>query len=73
MPLTFRMEHYTWNVYSRYRVKLPAEADRCGENGEYHSFVFDGPIFQDPIPYTLGEVTSFESRYYYSNLIPKDT
>ncbi|WP_455616700.1 Dph6-related ATP pyrophosphatase [Eisenbergiella sp.] len=24
---------------------MPANADICGENGEYHSFVFDGPIF----------------------------
>ncbi len=35
---------------------LPANVDICGENGEYHSFVFDGPIFQYPIPFELGEV-----------------
>lgn len=28
--------------------RLPATADRCGENGEYHSFVYDGPIFNYP-------------------------
>ena len=28
---------------------LPANVDPCGENGEFHSFVFDGPIFQFPI------------------------
>lgn len=34
---------------------LPAHVDPCGENGEYHTFVFDGPIFREPIKYTLGE------------------
>jgi uncharacterized protein (TIGR00290 family) len=35
---------------------LPPGVDVCGENGEYHSFVFDGPIFQYPIPFTKGEI-----------------
>lgn len=35
---------------------LPANVDPCGENGEYHSFVFDGPIFSKPISITKGEV-----------------
>lgn len=35
---------------------LPANVDPCGENGEYHSFVFDGPIFTEPILFTKGEM-----------------
>ena len=35
---------------------LPKGVDPCGENGEYHSFVYDGPIFQEPIVFELGEV-----------------
>jgi uncharacterized protein (TIGR00290 family) len=35
---------------------LPANVDVCGENGEYHSFVFDGPIFAHPVPYRKGEI-----------------
>jgi uncharacterized protein (TIGR00290 family) len=35
---------------------LPAHVDPCGENGEYHSFVFDGPIFKTPIAFTKGEI-----------------
>jgi uncharacterized protein (TIGR00290 family) len=35
---------------------LPPGVDVCGENGEYHSFVFDGPVFKHPIPYTKGEI-----------------
>lgn len=30
---------------------FPKNIDICGENGEYHSFVFDGPIFKKPVPY----------------------
>ena len=35
---------------------LPAKVDPCGENGEYHSFVYDGPIFDHPIAFDFGEV-----------------
>lgn len=34
---------------------LPDGVDPCGEYGEFHSFVFDGPIFNTPIPYSVGE------------------
>jgi uncharacterized protein (TIGR00290 family) len=34
---------------------LPDEIDPCGENGEFHTFVYDGPIFERPIDITLGE------------------
>lgn len=33
---------------------LPSNIDLCGENGEYHTFCYDGPIFKSPIPYKLG-------------------
>ncbi|MCF8308611.1 MAG: diphthine--ammonia ligase [Bacteroidales bacterium] len=35
--------------------ELPEEVDPCGENGEFHTFCFDGPIFQEPVKFTLGE------------------
>ncbi|MEO6327547.1 MAG: diphthine--ammonia ligase [Ginsengibacter sp.] len=34
---------------------LPKNVDACGENGEFHSFVFDGPIFKQPIAIKVGE------------------
>lgn len=34
---------------------LPAGVDPCGENGEFHTFVYDGPIFQNPVKFTIGE------------------
>ncbi|MGH9677385.1 MAG: hypothetical protein ACRD36_09820 [Candidatus Acidiferrum sp.] len=35
---------------------LPPHADPCGENGEFHTFVFDGPIFRSPILVSTGEI-----------------
>ncbi len=35
---------------------LPGNVDACGENGEFHSFVFDGPIFKQPINFCKGEI-----------------
>ena len=35
---------------------LPNNVDICGENGEFHTFVFDGPIFKKPIKFKVGEV-----------------
>lgn len=34
---------------------LPDGVDPCGENGEFHSFVFDGPIFREPVTFSIGE------------------
>lgn len=35
-------------------ASLPAGTDPNGENGEYHTFCFDGPIFSSPVPFRLG-------------------
>ncbi len=35
--------------------QLPLQVDPCGENGEYHSFCFDGPIFTTPLQVSVGE------------------
>ncbi|MGM0934423.1 MAG: diphthine--ammonia ligase [Bacteroidota bacterium] len=35
---------------------LPSDVDPCGENGEFHTFVYDGPIFRKPISFEIGEV-----------------
>lgn len=35
---------------------LPANVDPCGENGEFHTFVYDGPIFSHPIEFETGEI-----------------
>ena len=35
--------------------ELPPSVDPCGENGEFHSFCFDGPLFKKPLPIIVGE------------------
>lgn len=34
---------------------LPENVDVCGENGEFHTFVYDGPIFKKPVAFDVGE------------------
>jgi uncharacterized protein (TIGR00290 family) len=52
---------------------LPEAVDPCGENGEFHSFVSDGPIFQQQIPHTTGETVLRENGFYYCDLVPVAT
>ncbi|WP_166925091.1 Dph6-related ATP pyrophosphatase [Flavobacterium poyangense] len=35
---------------------LPENVDLCGENGEFHTFTFDGPLFSEPIDFEIGEI-----------------
>jgi uncharacterized protein (TIGR00290 family) len=48
---------------------LPDGVDPCGENGEFHTFVDSGPIFEQPIPVALGEIRD-EGRFVYRDLVP---
>ena len=50
---------------------LPPGVDPCGENGEFHTFVFDGPIFWHPIVFTLGEAVQRDS-FIFRDLLPGD-
>lgn len=43
---------------------LPDDCDPCGENGEYHSFVYDGPLFRRALPVVATERIHREGRYY---------
>lgn len=61
---------------------LPDGVDPCGENGEFHTFVFDGPLFSGPILFTLGETVhktySLEDKsvspgFYFKDLIPAES
>lgn len=51
---------------------LPPSADPCGERGEYHSFVYAGPIFRHAIACRLGETTLRESRFNYCDILPAE-
>lgn len=55
---------------SKYLNDLPNSADPCGENGEFHTFVYDGPLFDKKIDFTKGEIVFRDSRFYYCDLLP---
>ncbi|MGE5606184.1 MAG: hypothetical protein ACM3YE_10910 [Bacteroidota bacterium] len=50
--------------------EIPPGVDPCGENGEFHTFVYDGPIFRKEISLTTGETVLHDNRFYFCDLIP---
>lgn len=56
---------------------LPDGVDACGENGEFHTFVFDGASFKNPVPYKIDEIYHHQpvfpsgdaASFYYAKLI----
>ncbi|HEU5141423.1 MAG TPA: hypothetical protein VFT51_15725, partial [Bacillales bacterium] len=49
---------------------LPDYVDPCGENGEFHTFVYDGPIFQQPVAFQKAEpYTTWEGRFHHLGLV----
>jgi uncharacterized protein (TIGR00290 family) len=48
---------------------MPDGVDPCGENGEFHTFVFDGPIFRNPIGVRVGEIVERDS-FIFADLMP---
>ncbi|MGH3086456.1 MAG: diphthine--ammonia ligase [Rubrobacteraceae bacterium] len=49
---------------------LPSGVDPCGENGEFHTFVFDGPVFAEEIPFRIGESVERDG-FFFTDLVPK--
>lgn len=56
---------------------LPDTVDICGENGEFHTFCFDGPYFKHPVAFTKGETilreydtNGFKSQFWFCDLLP---
>jgi uncharacterized protein (TIGR00290 family) len=49
---------------------LPPGVDACGENGEFHTFVFDGPIFKQPVRCRAGEKV-MRDGFYFCDLLPE--
>ena len=48
---------------------LPSSVDPCGERGEFHTFVSEGPGFATPIPYEVGEAVLRDDRFMYCDLV----
>ena len=49
---------------------LPKHVDPCGENGEFHTFVFDGPIFNRPVHFQQGPVVE-RGQFVFAELAPE--
>lgn len=43
-------------IDAQFIADLPDNVDVCGENGEFHTFTFDGPLFSKPIAFEVGEI-----------------
>jgi uncharacterized protein (TIGR00290 family) len=52
-------------------VQLPAQVDPCGENGEFHTFVFDGPMFNTAVKFSFGEIVNRDS-FWFCDLLPDE-
>ncbi len=48
---------------------MPEHVGLAGENGEFHSFVFDGPVFKSPVRFSVGERVMRDS-FYFCDLLP---
>ncbi len=48
---------------------LPSTVDPCGENGEFHTFVLDGPMFLHPVPVQSGD-TTLRDGFAFADLLP---
>lgn len=64
-------ESFTGRILDKsFLEDLPAGVDPAGENGEFHTFVYDGPIFKEPIRFSLGDLVH---RNYGAAADPDDT
>ncbi|QHS21916.1 diphthine--ammonia ligase [Virgibacillus sp. MSP4-1] len=69
---------FTGKVVNRsFLNDLPSHVDPCGENGEFHTFVFDGPLFKHSIRFRPDETLTVQKdlftggdRFYYTDLVP---
>jgi uncharacterized protein (TIGR00290 family) len=66
---TFLDKSFAGRVFDKqFLSDLPVGVDPCGENGEFHSFVYDGPIFSKPVLCEKGEVVLRDNRYWFCDL-----
>jgi len=64
-------EYFVGREYDeQFLSDLPQKVDPSGENGEFHSLVYDGPIFNERLSFTKGKRILRGKRFYYCDLIP---
>ncbi len=65
LPADFAGRPFDWD----FLVDLPPSVDPCGENGEFHTFAWDGPMFRRPLELRSGVVVEREG-FVFADLIP---
>ncbi|HME54013.1 MAG TPA: diphthine--ammonia ligase [Candidatus Lokiarchaeia archaeon] len=55
-------------INADFLANLPVGVDPCGENGEFHTFVFDGPIFSTPVQFSNGDIVLRDDRFMFADL-----
>ncbi len=65
LPADFAGQEYGESFLER----IPANVDPCGENGEFHTFAFAGPMFKKPVPISIGETVS-RAGFVFTDLLP---
>ena len=75
---TYLPKEFCGRVFDQQFIKdLPEGVDACGENGEFHTFVFDGKPFKNPVPYKIDEIyphapvfpSGEAAVFYYTKLV----
>ncbi|SRR6266404_2407084 len=57
-------------IDENFLAALPPSIDPCGENGEFHTYVFDGPNFAEPVKFSVGEKV-LRGKFWFCDLIPE--
>jgi uncharacterized protein (TIGR00290 family) len=57
-------------IDEKFLSDLPPGVDPCGENGEFHTFVYDGPGFTTPVAFSAGEA-AFRDGFWFRDLVPE--
>lgn len=52
--------------------ELPADVDPCGEHGEFHTFVYHGPVFCEPVAFARGKHVRRDGRFHFCDLSPME-
>ena len=58
---------------ARFLADLPSDVDPCGERGEFHTFAYDGPMFERPVPVKSGEIVKRDGFVFADLLLSRTT
>jgi uncharacterized protein (TIGR00290 family) len=68
-PMTMDKSYCGVEFDSDFISRVPPGVDPCGENGEFHTFVYDGPIFRERINIKVGDVVRRDG-FYFADISP---